>query len=477
MASMQLPNASTQMVFTLQRKGTRRLDARTNDALLKWENNISGHFGGKVKIKVTERPNNPRKSVEDNEALWVYMFDLAIVENENPKIINRERIQKAIENYGTHQSWGKSCWYLENSPEFIPEDKLIVPNEEEEERSNLIPFEVALTWEEFAEAKLEWVKAIEHSTNADIAKHPTFKGLYNLEAQIRILASSVRTAMETDGRLRNHVDLNGPPGCGKTSIVKAFFEGDDGFPIGSWITFAADSATKAGYQKMFLQELERTGVPPMLALEEVDKTSGEALGPFLSALDRRGVMQKTDARTRKKIDIKSLCWATVNDVNKYRDMLAGALYSRMTKHIRVPQPTYEIITKILHREIEEFFGDDKKKHRWVEPCIELAKELRVHDPRTIIGFLDGGDRLLDNTYQSDLRATWGGDMYDKEELQQLAEKEINNANNKLQFTKEYEAALAREKERLSNMISGKSVKSRRKPKKLKIDIDSVKTTE
>ena len=78
-------------------------------------------------------------------------------------------------------------------------------------------------------------------------------------------------------------------------------------------------------------------------------------------------------------------------------MLDGALASRCKNKIYFPRPTEETIKKILFRDVQENGG----KIEWVEPALLLAKELNIDDPRVIISFLSGGDRLLDGSYQKD----------------------------------------------------------------------------
>jgi hypothetical protein len=66
-----------------------------------------------------------------------------------------------------------------------------------------------------------------------------------------------------------------------------------------------------------------------------------------------------------------------------------------------PRPSNNILKRILRREIDEFGGDPT----WIDPIIELARELGEDDPRVITGHLAGGNRLLNGTYQRDILAT------------------------------------------------------------------------
>ena len=54
--------------------------------------------------------------------------------------------------------------------------------------------------------------------------------------------------------------------------------------------------------------------------------------------------------------------------------------------------------KILLRDIELYGGNPE----WVEPCMELSKKVKTNDPRMILSFLHGQDRLLTGEYQQDI---------------------------------------------------------------------------
>jgi hypothetical protein len=42
------------------------------------------------------------------------------------------------------------------------------------------------------------------------------------------------------------------------------------------------------------------------------------------------------------------------------------------------------------------------KLEYIEPCIELSEKLNINDPRKVLSFLSGGERLLTGEYQKDL---------------------------------------------------------------------------
>jgi hypothetical protein len=77
----------------------------------------------------------------------------------------------------------------------------------------------------------------------------------------------------------------------------------------------------------------------------------------------------------------------------------GALSSRCVNEIQFPRPAESTLRKILEKEID-LKGGNKK---WVTPCLDIARELKVADPRKVKAFLTGGDRLLDGSFQEDQR--------------------------------------------------------------------------
>ena len=103
----------------------------------------------------------------------------------------------------------------------------------------------------------------------------------------------------------------------------------------------------------------------------------------------------------RKVHFLSL--STANDKEKFDLMMGGrtnypgALSSRFVHQLECPRPDKTQMRMILKRDIERFGG----KLEWIDPCIELAEQIGTNDPRKVLGFLDGGDRLMDKSYQND----------------------------------------------------------------------------
>jgi hypothetical protein len=135
----------------------------------------------------------------------------------------------------------------------------------------------------------------------------------------------------------------------------------------------------------------------VVILEEAEKANEDWLRNWLSLLDERSEIRKVNHKETIVKDIDILFYCTVNDSDKFNNLLDGALASRCKNKIYFPRPSMETIEKILYRDIKENGG----RNEWVQPALQLAKDLNIDDPRVIISFLSGGDRLLDGSYQQD----------------------------------------------------------------------------
>jgi hypothetical protein len=217
-----------------------------------------------------------------------------------------------------------------------------------------------------------------------------FNRYYGIESQIRMVLSSLKSSIDSGGKRMTHCVLFGPPACGKTSVLTTLEEIVGKHNV---LKLDATTTTKAGVEKLFLN----TVIPPIIILEEVEKANEDWLRNWLSLLDERSEIRKVSHKETIVKDIDILFFCTVNDSDKFNDLLDGALASRCKNKIYFPRPTEETIKKILFRDVQENGG----KVEWVEPALLLAKELNIDDPRVIISFLSGGDRLLDGSYQKD----------------------------------------------------------------------------
>lgn len=241
-------------------------------------------------------------------------------------------------------------------------------------------------------------------TDEEIEAHPAFQGIYGRTSHIRVIASSMKSFKESNGARRNHIVMHGLPACAKSRIMRGFMEMLGGTNAGSFIAINADSTTKAGIETMFLNRLKQTGIPPFVFVEELEKTIEAVLTIWLGMLDDRREIRKINYRQQDVVKTNILCVSTVNDKIAFDRMMGGrpgkpgALSSRFVKQLYVPRPDKDIMRRILQRDIEINGGNQA----WVDAAIELSEEIKTNDPRMILGFLDGQDRLLTGEYQKDV---------------------------------------------------------------------------
>jgi hypothetical protein len=227
-----------------------------------------------------------------------------------------------------------------------------------------------------------------------------FSGIFDREPQIRVMLSAIKSFLETDGERRNHVLLYGLPACAKTQILLRM---TDILGVDAVLRLDATSTTSAGIYKLFFQEY-KDDVPPFVVMEEIEKTSEEALRVWLGALDDRGELRKVNYREMLVREVKILCLSTAIDKLLFDRLMGGtekkpgALSSRFVNKLHCPRPDRKVLSKILKRDIDANGGKDE----WIEPALDLAQAVKTDDPRQVLAFLDGGDRLISGLYQKDI---------------------------------------------------------------------------
>ncbi len=248
-------------------------------------------------------------------------------------------------------------------------------------------------------------------TNDEILQsHEAFKNIYGRNPQIRIALSAIKAAAETEGLRRGHCVLWGHAGCGKTSILLAI---EKMLGEGSTLRLDATSTTKAGLEKMFFYDLKQ--VPPIVVMEEIEKCPVDPLTLWLGALDDRGEIRKVNFRGTWIKEIRIIFLCTVNNKTLFDRMMGsdgrekGALSSRCVNQIYFPRPDEVIMRRILERDILANGGNLE----WINPVMDLAHKLEEDDPRKVLSFLAGGDRLLDGSYQKDRIKVWRQEEADK----------------------------------------------------------------
>ncbi|HEV7738605.1 MAG TPA: hypothetical protein VGO47_14690, partial [Chlamydiales bacterium] len=202
---------------------------------------------------------------------------------------------------------------------------------------------------------------------------------------------------------RNHVLLYGLPACAKTQILNAVTNllGSDAV-----VRLDGTSTTPAGIYKTYFEEFGDRPEPPFVVLEESEKTEEAALRVWLGVLDDRGELRKVNFREQQVRELKVLCLSTANDKDQFDLLMGGtpgkpgALSSRFAHQMYCQRPNEKVLRLILERDIEKNGGS----LLWIDKVIELAKQLRTNDPRKVLSFLDGAERLMTGAYQKDILA-------------------------------------------------------------------------
>lgn len=231
----------------------------------------------------------------------------------------------------------------------------------------------------------------------NLDKKNYFDHLYNREAQIMICHRAVEAAIKSNFQNRFHTLLHGEPGCGKSDIMESL-----GNMLGpeneAWIKFDATSMTAAGVIKLLL---ENDHIPPVMFVEEIEKTDEKSLHFLLGIMDIRGEVRKINFNTGPQArKIRMVVIATANNTDLLKKVASGAIYSRFANRAYCPRPNRELLNRILTREVKRNNGDPK----WIEPTLAYCFDKRkMTDPREIIPvMLQGQDDLFTGSYQEAL---------------------------------------------------------------------------
>lgn len=236
---------------------------------------------------------------------------------------------------------------------------------------------------------------VELSRLDSIEGNEHFAHIYARDAQINIVHSAIRAFIDSDYENRFHAVLFGPPACGKTEVLRSFARALGPEAV---LNFDATSTTKAGAEKIIL---ETENIPPILMVEEIEKTDENSLRWLLGLLDHRAEIRKITFRQVSQRNVKLLCLATVNDMDLFKRVMDGALASRFAHKVYCPRPDREVLTRILLREIKSHNGDEK----WIEPALDFVLDFEQStDPRRVIAVcMSGREKLLSGEYQEFLK--------------------------------------------------------------------------
>lgn len=228
-------------------------------------------------------------------------------------------------------------------------------------------------WDGINISSIESLRNIE-----DYSATTEFKGLYALDRQIRLLMNVLFHAVRTKGSLKSNVVLQGPPGCGKTSVLCAV---ERIIGESSVLKIDATKTTRAGLEKLFFEELPE--INPIILVEEIEKSNPENLLIYLGMLDQRGEVRKITSRGAFVRRINSLVIATVNDMEKFERVAAGAVSSRFGTSIHFPRPCCETLKLILSRHAADHGIDNPP----IDKVIEISSSTGNTDPRQLCSYL------------------------------------------------------------------------------------------
>ncbi len=279
----------------------------------------------------------------------------------------------------------------ETSPERVKDIKKELPPGVQE---IMVPSKV-LTLEDLAEI---FPHELLTASDEEIESYDSFKGIYGRGPQIRSILGTIWSFIESNGERANHTLLYGEAGCAKTTLLLMLLSL---FGEGAVLRLDSTNTTRAGLENLIFKKLKV--VPPFVFMEEIEKANEETLKMWLGAMDERHEFRKVNYHVTLVRKVHFLGFGTANDKDKFDLMMGGrankpgALSSRFRHQYECPRPDESQMRRILRRDIEDYGG----KMEWIEPCIVLAGRLNTNDPRAVLSFLDGGDRLLDESYQKD----------------------------------------------------------------------------
>lgn len=234
-----------------------------------------------------------------------------------------------------------------------------------------------------------------------------FDHIYGREAQIEVVLSYIRAAIDSNWSNRFHAALVGHPASGKTETARAFKRmlGE-----GAVMELDATGTTMAGAILALKKAKESGCVPRILIIEEIEKTDFKQFPWLLAMLDPRAEIRKINFKGEIHMEAKLLCIATINNYKLFNEAMEGALASRFADPIFFPRPDDDILQRILLRDVQKVDGNPD----WIMPAIKFARELDITDPRHILAIcLAGNEELMTGRYQAKLMLTRMPEEYRK----------------------------------------------------------------
>lgn len=229
-----------------------------------------------------------------------------------------------------------------------------------------------------------------------------FGDIYEREAHIRLIHDSIKNYTYSGGRIRSHVLLYGEPEAAKSSLYARFIKWFTEYEGNVWnriLKIDSHTTTKAGLENLIIDFADTGTMPEIIVIEEIEKRDKLNDLDILISIMQDGYLSKLNARIgQKTVQTPVLIWATCNDFELLQKIRFGAIWSRFNHKWRVFRPSRESMKKILEDYIVKTNGDIS----WVEPIMELSDKLNITNPRTVLAWTDGRERLLTGEYQKDM---------------------------------------------------------------------------
>lgn len=222
-----------------------------------------------------------------------------------------------------------------------------------------------------------------------------FKHIYERDAQIDVAISYIQAAVDSAWTYRPHIAFVGEPGGGKTETARAIRHtfGDDAV-----FEIDATATTMSGAIKNLK---ERSVMPRIIIIEEIEKADFDNFPWLLAVMDPRGEIRKITYREETILDTQMLVIGMVNNYKVFCQALEGALSSRFGEPVFFPKADRKTQRKILERDVLKIHGDVS----WIDPALDYAREAGIYDIRHILAIcMAGKGRLLAGKgFQTSLR--------------------------------------------------------------------------
>lgn len=221
-----------------------------------------------------------------------------------------------------------------------------------------------------------------------------------LEAHTSRMMRALRVAIGTDFEERHNTLLVGVPACGKSELMRRLKKmvGNDAV-----LEVDATSTTAKGLQEILA---ERSIMPRVLLVEEIEKGSKELHEVLLSIMDTRGEIRKVTARGKIMQECRMVTICTANDMDKFRDSASGAIASRTDNVINFQPATRETMFTIVLNRMMNLGLATPKATQIVNKVLDYAEGTDMWDTRSLISLAQcGGEDWLNGEYEKELAAT------------------------------------------------------------------------